>query len=74
MRWMKKRYKKKKEYRYKHYSLDFPVRLNEKIEPHLSKDFEIDDFAAKETAKKEIINITLSRDKPIEPTIKQTDE
>ena len=32
VRWMKKRYQKKKEYRYKHYSLDFPVRLNEKIE------------------------------------------
>jgi hypothetical protein len=65
---MKKRYLKKKEYRYKHYSLDFPARLNEKIEPHMSKDFEIDDFTAKETAKKEIINITLSRDKPAEQT------
>ena len=63
VRWMKKRYQKKKEYRYKHYSLGFPVRLNEKIEPNLNKDFEIGDFTTKETAKKEIINIPLSRDK-----------
>jgi hypothetical protein len=33
---MKKRYLKKKEYRYKYYSLDFPAKLNEKIEPHMS--------------------------------------
>ena len=63
VRWMKKRYLKKKEYRYKHYSLYFPARLNEKIEPHMSKDFQIEDFTAKETAKKEITNIPLSRDK-----------
>jgi hypothetical protein len=59
---MKKRYKKEKEYRYKHYSLGFPVRINEKIEPHMNKDFEIDDIAAIETTKKEIINITLTRE------------
>jgi len=70
-RWMKKRYKKKKEYRYKHYSLDFPAKLNEKIEPHMNKDFEIDDFTAKETAKKEVINITLSRDKPALQSLNQ---
>ena len=68
VRWMKKRYLQKKEYRYKHYSIDFPARLNEKIEPQMSKDFELDDFTSKETAKKEIINITLSRDKPAEQT------
>ena len=61
--WMKKRYLKKKEYRYKHYSIDIPVRLNEKIEPQMSKDFEIN-FTTKETATKEIVNITLTRDKP----------
>ena len=71
VRWMKKRYKKKKEYRYKHYSLDFPAKLNEKIEPHMNKDFEIDDFTAKETPKKEVINITLSRDKPTEQNLNQ---
>ena len=63
MRWMKKRYKKNKEYRYKHYRLDFPTRLNEQIEPHRTKDFEIDDFAYKETAEREVINITLTRNK-----------
>jgi hypothetical protein len=44
----------------------FPARFYEKIEPYLNKDFEIDDFTAKETLKKEIINITLTRDKPAE--------
>ena len=74
VRWMKKRYLKKKEYRYKHYSLDFPAKLNEKIEPHLNKDFEIEDFTAKETPEKEIINITLSRDKPSEQSLNQKPE
>ena len=72
VRWMKKRYLKKKEYRYKHYSLDFPARLNEKIKPNMKKDFEIDDFTTKETDKKEIINITLSRDKPSKQSLNQT--
>jgi hypothetical protein len=62
-RWMKKRYKNKKEYRYKRYSLGFPARLNEKIEPHTNKDFEIDDFTHKETVEQEIINIILRRNK-----------
>ena len=66
VRWMKKRYKKKKEYCYKHYSLGFPTRLNEKIEPHTNKDFEIDDFTYRETAEQEIINITLTRNKSTE--------
>lgn len=71
---MKKRYKTKKEYRYKHYSLDFPARLNEKIEPHMKTDFELDNFITKETAKKVIINITLSRDKPAEQNLGQKPE
>ena len=66
MRWMKKRYKTKKEYRYKHYSLGFPARLNAKIEPHRNKDFEIEDFAYKETAEHEIIHIALKRNKSAE--------
>ena len=73
MRWMKKRYQKKKEYRYKHYSMDFPTKLNEKIEPYISKDFEID-LTAKETAKQEIINITLTRNKTTEQTRNQKPE
>jgi hypothetical protein len=40
----------------------FPVELNQKIEPQMRKDFEID-FTTKETATKEIINLTLARDK-----------
>jgi hypothetical protein len=63
MRWMKKRYKKNKEYSYKHYWLGFPARLNEQIEPHRTKDFEIADFAYKQTAEQEVINITLIRNK-----------
>ena len=70
VRGMKKRYKKK-EYRYKHYFLDFPAKLNEKIEPHLSKDFEMDEFTAKEKNRKEIISITLSRDIPAEQNLNQ---
>jgi hypothetical protein len=68
---MKKRYKKKKEYRYKHYSLGFPARLNEKIEPHTNKNFEVDDFTYRKTAEQEIINITLTRNKPTEKTRNQ---
>jgi hypothetical protein len=63
VRWMKKRYQKKKEYRYKHYWLDLPVRLNDKIEPHMTKDFDDVDLTSKETDKQEILNITLIRNK-----------
>ena len=73
MRWIKKRYKKKQEYRYKHYSMDFPTKLNERIEPHQKKDFEID-FTSKETTEKEIINITMTRNKTTEQTRNQKPE
>jgi hypothetical protein len=63
VRWIKKDYGKKQVYHYKHYSLSFPVRLNEKIDPHQKKDFEVVDFTFKETAKQELINITLAHDK-----------
>jgi hypothetical protein len=59
---MKKRYKRNQEYRYKRYSIDFPTRLNAKIEPHTHENFSID-FAARETPEQEIINITLTRSK-----------
>lgn len=59
---MKKRYKRNQEYRYKRYSIDFPTRFNEKIEPHTHKNFSIE-FASKETTEQEIINITLTRSK-----------
>lgn len=67
-RWIKKRYQRKKVYRYKHYSLDLPARLNKEIDPHYKKDFQAVDFTFKETAEKETVNITLTRDK----TVKQT--
>ena len=62
VRWIKKRYKKRQEYRYKHYDLGLPTKLNDKIEPHEKKDFELD-FASRETAEKEIITITMTRNK-----------
>ena len=65
VRWMKKRYLKKKEYRYKHYSLDFPARLNEKIDPHMKKDFDSVDLTSKETPTQEIVNISLIRNKSL---------
>jgi hypothetical protein len=43
--------------------MDFPARLNEQIEPHRTKDFEIDDFAYKQTVEQEVITITLTRNK-----------
>jgi len=73
VRWIKKRYKRRQEYSYKHYDLGLPTKLNDKIEPHEKKDFEID-FTTRETAEKEIINITLTRDKPTEQTRSQKRE
>ena len=73
IRWIKKRYKKKKVYRYKHYSMDFPAKLNEKIDPHHKKAFEVVDFVSKETVRQEFINITLARDKA-EQTPNRKDE
>ena len=62
VRWIKKRYKKRQEYRYKHYDLGSPTKLNDKIEPHEKKDFELD-FTSRETAEKETITITMTRNK-----------
>lgn len=67
-RWLKKRYKRNQEYRYKRYSLDFPTSLNEKIEPLMHKNFSVD-FIIKDTVDKEVINITLMRDKLAEQKI-----
>jgi hypothetical protein len=63
MRRMKKRYKKNKEYNYKRYLMEFPVKLNEKIEPHMTKDFDDADLTSKETPKQETVNISLIRNK-----------
>jgi hypothetical protein len=61
VRWIKKHYKRQ-EYRYKHYDLGLPAKLNDEIEPHEKKDFELD-FTSRETAEKETITITMTRNK-----------
>jgi hypothetical protein len=71
MRRMKKRYKKNKEYNYKRYLMEFPVKLNEKIEPHMTKDFDDADLTSKETPKQEFVNISLIRNKLAEESDKQ---
>lgn len=71
MRRMKKRYKKNKEYNYKRYLMEFPVKLNEKIEPHVTKDFDDADLTSKETPKQETVNISLIRNKLAEESDKQ---
>jgi len=68
---MKKRYKKNKEYNYKRYLMEFPVKLNEKIEPHVTKDFDDADLTSKETPKQETVNISLIRNKLAEESDKQ---
>jgi len=61
-RWINKGYKRHVLYRYKYFYLGFPTRLNEEIEVEVKKDFEIE-YAKKETPQKEVITITLTRDK-----------
>ncbi len=68
---MKKRYKKNKEYNYKRYLMEFPVKLNEKIEPHMTKTFDDADLTSKETPKQETVNISLIRNKLAEESDKQ---
>jgi len=58
---MNKRYKGNN-YRYKLYSVNFPVKLHEKVEAKLRKDFEMD-WTEQETAEKEIVNVTFTRNK-----------
>jgi len=65
---MKKRYKRNKEYRYNRYLLEFPVKLNEKIEPHMTKNFDDVDLTSKDTGKQELVNISLIRNKLAEET------
>lgn len=61
-RWINKRYKWHVLYRYKFFFLGFPASLNGEIEVELKKDFEVE-YAKKETLQKEVIAITLTRDK-----------
>ncbi len=68
VRWMKKRYKKTREYCYRRYFLSFPSNLNGKIEPHRAEDFEIVKFEHETTKEKEVINIVLLRKEPPKQT------
>ncbi len=60
---MRKRYKKNKEYIYKKYLLEFPAKLNAKIESHKTKNFDCIDITSKDTPRQEIVNISLVRNK-----------
>ena len=50
-RTMKKRYKQK-EYTYKKYLIEFPVKANLKIEPHKAKTFDDVEITSKDTPNK----------------------
>jgi hypothetical protein len=71
VRWMKKRYKKNKEYNYKKYLIEFPVKVNPKIDPHETKNFDDIDITSKDTPKQEFLNIQLVRNKTPEEINKQ---
>lgn len=59
---MKKRYKTK-EYICKRYLMEFPVKMNPKIEPYKTKTFDDVEITSKETIEKEVVNISLVRNK-----------
>lgn len=60
---MKKTYKKNKQYTYTRYSIDFPAKLNAKIEPHAGTIYDEAQVTLQETAKQEVLNIQLVRNK-----------
>ena len=59
---IKRRYKQEN-YDYRRFSMEFPARANEKIEPHKNKNFEAIDITSKETATQEVLTISLGRPK-----------
>jgi hypothetical protein len=63
MRQVKKRYKKSTEYSYKRYFIEFPAKLNGKIKPHFTTDFDDVDITSKDTKEQEILLISLVRNK-----------
>jgi hypothetical protein len=72
-RWMNKSYKGKN-YRYKICSVNFPVVLHERVEAKLRKDFDVD-WNEQETAEKEVINVTFTRNKLAKkPSTKQPEK
>lgn len=67
---MKKKYKRK-EYPSKKFLMEFPVRVNPKIEPHKEKIFDDLDITSKDSPKQEFLNISLVRNKTSEEIDKQ---
>lgn len=59
---IKKKYKQK-EYESTKFLMEFPVRANQKIEPHKSKNFDDVDITSQDTPKREVLNISLVRNK-----------
>ena len=60
---MKKSYKKNKEYGYKKYLMEFPMKLNPKIDPHKTKNFDNIEITSEDTPKQEFLNIRMVRNK-----------
>lgn len=59
---IKKKYKQK-EYGSKKFLMEFPVKVNQKIEPHKSKKYDDIDITTKDMPKEEVLNISLVRKK-----------
>ena len=71
-RTIKRRYKNK-ERNYNRYLIEFPVKLNQKIEPHKTKNFDDAEITTKDTPTQEVVNISLVRNKtPKEPDKQKT--
>jgi len=67
---MKKHYKRK-DYGYRKWLMEFPVRVSKKIEPHKHKKFDHIDITFKETATQEFLTISLGRNKTREEIHKE---
>jgi hypothetical protein len=60
---LKQKYKRNQDpYKYPRYSLEFPAKLNKKIEPLLAKVFDIT-ITFEDAPKQEVVNISLVRKK-----------
>jgi hypothetical protein len=67
---MKKKYKKNV-YSCKKFLMEFPVKVNPKIEPYKTKNFDEVDITSKDTTRQEFVNISLTRNKSSEEINKQ---
>jgi hypothetical protein len=70
VRIIKRRYKRK-DFGYKKFLMEFPVRVYEKIEPHKNKNYDDIDITSKDTLRQEFLIITLVRNKTWEEINKQ---